>query len=263
MDQKKNLKGKKIVLTRNKEQSEELRTKLEALGAQVIELPLIKILPFNDVENTNDVFSEFGRYEWIIFTSRNGVHNFFNLFFSKFKDIRCIGGVKIACIGQGTAAEVEKYHLEVDFIPKEAQSENLADELIEYESMENTEVLVITGNLNREFLVETLEHKGQAIVDTLQVYETQLEDLSNNEEAKEFRQFGADAIVFSSSSAVTSFINQVKSLKLASSAKHPLICSIGPMTSQTIKDAGLSVNMEAKNHTIEGIVDILLEKLGN
>ncbi len=261
MDNKNSLSGKKIVLTRNKEQSGELRSKLENLKAAVIELPLIKILPFNDEDETDDVFLELGSYEWIIFTSRNGVQNFFNLFFNKFKDIRCIGGLKIACIGPGTAAEVAKYHLEVDFIPREAESENLADELIESQSMDNTKVLVITGNLNRDVLVETLEEKGHAIVDTLQVYETQLEDLSHNKEAKIFREMGADVIIFLSSSAVTSFILQVKSLKLEPSAKHPLICSIGPLTSKTIRDAGLTVNVEAKNHTIDGIVDILLEKL--
>lgn len=258
----KSLNEKKIVLTRNKEQSSELRSKLEVLGAKVLELPLIKILPYNDTKAINEVLDEIGSYEWIIFTSRNGVHYFFNIFFNKFKDIRCIGGIKFACVGQGTAAEIEKYHLEVDFLPGEALSENLAEGLIETESMDNTKVLVITGNLNRDDLVETLDQKGHAIVDTLQVYETKLEDLADNVVAKTFREQGADAIVFSSSSAVNSFIQQVNSLKLEAKAKKPLICSIGPLTSKTIQDAGLTVNMEAKSHSVDGIINALLEKLG-
>lgn len=260
---KKKLNGKTLVLTRSKDQCSELGSKLENLGADVLELPLIKILPYTDKETINDVFAELGSYEWIIFTSRNGVQHFFNIFFSKFKDIRCIGGLRIACVGQGTASEIEKLHLEVDFMPKEALSENLAEELIENQSLENTKVLVITGNLNRETIVETLEHKGNAIVDTLQVYETKTENLSNNLNAKIFREKGADAIIFSSSSAVKSFIEQVQSLKLEPNAKSPLICSIGPVTSQTIKEAGLKVSIEAKNHTIEGIVESILEQLGN
>lgn len=261
MKKTKNLSGRRIVLTRNKEQSGELKSKLESLGAIVLELPLIKILPYRDKETIKDALSEIGSYEWLIFTSKNGVSNFFDLFFNKFKDIRCIGGVKIACVGQGTASEIGKYYLEVDYLPEEALSEKLAEGLIDTQSMDNTKVLVITGNLNRDTLVEILEKKGNAIVDTLQVYETELEDISHNSEAKAFRKEGADAIVFASSSAVSSFISQVNSLKLEDSAKRPKICSIGMATSKTIQDAGLTVDMEAKDHSIQGIVDVLLENL--
>src|ERR1700751_2220614 len=97
---KTDLSGKRIVLTRNKESSGSLRSKLEALGAKVIDLPLIKIVPYFDAEGIDEVLSEMGSYEWVIFTSRNGVHYFFNIFFNKFKDIRCIGGVKFACVGE-------------------------------------------------------------------------------------------------------------------------------------------------------------------
>lgn len=252
----------RVVLTRSKEQSNELRTKIEALGATVIDLPLIKIAPYCDPVAIDEVFSEIGSYEWIIFTSRNGVHYFFDFFFHRFKDIRCIGGLKIACVGEGTAAEIEKYHLEVDFMPEEALSENLADGLIEDQSMDNTKVLVITGNLNRDTLVEVLETKGHAIVDTLMVYETKLENLADNIQAQTFRKEGADVIVFASSSAVNSFVQQAESLQIESKAKQPCICSIGPITSQAIRNAGLTVGVEAKNHTVDGIVEILLERFG-
>lgn len=258
-----NLNGLRIVLTRSKEQSNELRTKLEALGAMVIDLPLIKISPYCDPIAIDEVFSELGSYEWIIFTSRNGVQHFFDFFFHKFKDIRSIGGIKIACVGQGTAEEIEKYHLEVDFMPEEALSENLADGLIENQSLDSTKILVITGNLNRDTLKESLENKGHAIVDTLQVYETKLTNLADDKDAQLFRKEGADVIVFASSSAVNSFVQQAQSLQIESSAKKALICSIGPVTSQTIKDFGLSVSIEAKNHTIDGIVEILLERFGH
>lgn len=256
----KTLNGRQIVLTRSKERSTELRNKIEALGAEVLELPLIKIAPYCDPKSLDDVFTEIGSYEWIIFTSRNGVEHFFNFFFNRFKDIRCIGGLRIACVGNGTSSEIEKYHLEVDFMPKEATSEALANELIAHQELENTKILVITGNLNRDILVETLETKGQAIVDTLQVYETQLEDLSNSNDAKKFRQKGADAIVFASSSAVDSFVKQVNALQLTSKAQKPLTCSIGPITSQTMKLSGIPVDMEAKEHTVDGIVATLVER---
>jgi uroporphyrinogen III methyltransferase/synthase len=259
-ENKHTLDGRKIVLTRNKEQSVELRNKLESLGAEVLELPLIKVSPYCDPKALDDVFTEIGSYEWIVFTSRNGVQYFFDFFFKRFKDIRCIGGLRIACVGQGTAAALETYHLEVDFMPEEALSENLADGLTEFQNLENTKILVITGNLNRDILVQTLETKGQAIVDTLKVYETHLEDLTNSQDVKNFRQKGADAIVFASSSAIDSFVKQAKNLQLTPKAKKPLTCSIGPITSKTMQAAGMPIDIEAKVHTIDGIITALLDR---
>lgn len=261
--ERRGLSGRRIVLTRNKEQSVELRGKIEALGGEVLELPLIKVSPYCDPKALDEIFSEIGSYEWIVFTSRNGVRHFFDFFFKRFKDIRCIGGLRVACVGEGTAAEVEKYHLEVDFVPKEAVAESLALGLIEYQNLDNIKMLVVTGNLNRDVLVETLEIKGRAIVDTLKVYETELEDLRDSEDVKNFRQKGADVIVFASSSAVDSFVKQAKELQLGSKAKKPLTCSIGPITSKTMQGVGIYVDMEAKEHTVDGIVASLLEHTGS
>lgn len=260
---KRSLIGRRVVLTRSKEQSHPLRTKLEDLGAEVLELPLITISPYCDPKALDDIFAEIGTYEWIIFTSRNGVQHFFNFFFKRFKDIRCIGGLRIACVGQGTATEVEKYHLEVDFIPEEALSENLAEGLIEYQVLDNTKLLVITGNLNRDTLVETLETKGRAIVDTLKVYETALTNLTDSDDAENFRQKGADVIVFASSSAVDSFVKQAKNLQLAHEAKKPLTCSMGPLTSKSMKAVGVPMDFEAKDHSVDGIVDTILDRFGS
>lgn len=260
--EKRRLEGRRIVLTRNKEQSVELRSKVEALGAEVLELPLIKISPYCDPKALDDVFAEIGSYEWIVFTSRNGVQHFFNFFFKRFKDIRCIGGLRVACVGQGTAAEISKYHLEVDFMPEEALSESLAEGLIAHQDLDNTKILVITGNLNRDILVETLETKGRAIIDTLKVYETELEDLSSSEDVKDFRQKGADAVVFASSSAVDSFVKQAKDLQLGPKARKPLTCSIGPITSKTMQLIGIPMDMEAKDHTVDGVIAVLLERIG-
>lgn len=252
------LKGKRIALTRSKDQCVELRGKIEAHGGEVIELPLIKVLPHCNPDTLDDVFNELGSYAWIIFTSRNGVSHFFDFFFKRFKDIRCIGGMKIACVGEGTAAEVEKYHLEVDFIPEEALAETLADGLIEFETLDSEKILVVTGNLNRDTLVKKLEGEGHAIVDTLQVYETEMTDLSQDVDAEGFREDGADAVVFASSSAVHSFVKQAGALQLGSKAKKPKTCSIGPATSQTMKEVGMPMDIEAKEHSLEGIVQALL-----
>lgn len=253
---------KTIVITRSTAQAGPLKEKLELLGSKVIELPLIKTTFWCEREDVIDVLSEVGAYEWIIFTSVNGVRYFFELFFKRFKDIRSIGGMRIACIGKATAAEVEKLHLQVDVMPKTAVAEALFDALRKFETLDNIKILVITGNLNRDTLVEKLGKEGRAIVDTLQVYKTELLNLKESKAAKEFREQGADAIVFTSASTVDSFAQQKSDLKISKKGKQPKLCSIGPLTSQALKKNALAVDIEAKEHSIEGIVKALGKYFG-
>ena len=184
---KKLLEGKRIVITRPEDQALELKEEIEVLGGEVLTIPLIEVKPSVDPFVLEEVLKEIGSYEWIIFTSGNGVRYFFEYFFKIHKDIRCIGGMRIACIGKGTADVVEKFHLQVDFIPDESVAERLAEQLIEKESLDNIKVLVITGNKNRDILPKKLEEEGHAIVDTLRVYETVDTDLSKSFAVKYFK----------------------------------------------------------------------------
>lgn len=109
--------GRRIVTTRAREQTGELRRKLEDLGADVLELALIDIKPFVDRDLTLEVFGEVGRYDWIVFTSANGVRHFFDLFLKAFRDLRALGVMRIACVGEATARAVRALHLEVEVCP--------------------------------------------------------------------------------------------------------------------------------------------------
>ena len=119
---------------------------------------------------------------------------------------------------------------------------------------DDTKVLVITGNLNRDILVKKLE-EARAIVDQLQVYKTEPNALPTDSAAADFRTGGADAVLFASSSAVQSYADQATSLKLATGAKRPLFGSIGPQTSETMKQAGLAVDFEARTPGLEALVE--------
>lgn len=259
--EKRPLYGKRIAVTRKKEQASVLCSKLQALGAEILELPLIDVQLDYDEENLEDVFSELATYEWIFFTSPNGARYFFELFFKKFKDLRCLGPMRIACIGNSTAKVVEQHNLEVDFIPETAVAEELAKSFLESNDVENQNLLVVTGNLNRDVLVKTLEDEGRAIVDTLKVYETVPSDLSNEPDAVSFREQGAHAITFTSSSIVQSFVDQAKHLQLSKDAIRPKGISIGPITSEKMKKIGLPVDATAKEHNIDGLVAAIVKKL--
>jgi uroporphyrinogen III methyltransferase/synthase len=252
--------GRRIITTRAREQAGELRRKLEDLGADVLELALVEIKPFVDRDLTLEVFGEVGHYDWIVFTSANGVRHFFDMFLKAFRDLRALGVMRIACVGEATARAVRALHLEAEICPETATAEALAEAMIATGSLDHGKVLVVTGNLNRDILVKKLE-ESRAIVDRLQVYENVRTDLASDPAAEEFRQRGGDAILFASASAVQSFAAQAAALQLAPGAKRPLGGSIGPITGEAMRTAGIPVDFEAKAATLDGLVAALVAKL--
>lgn len=244
--------GKRVVVTRSRSQSSELSAALSQLGAEVLELPLISIS--EDEESTGeDIWPTLWNYRWIVFTSPNGVKYFFEKFYRKFDDLRSFGGMRIACIGETTASAVREQRLAVDLIPEEAVAENLAETLLREETLDNETVLVVTGNRNRDVLIERLE-EGHAIVDVFPVYRTDLTNLDDHPAAMRFREAGADAITFASSSAVDGFVQQAKNLQPGEGARRPKGVAIGPKTAERMRQIGLPVDRLAKQASIDGLV---------
>ena len=252
--------GRRVAITRTREQASELRAKLEVLGAEVLELPLIQVTKKISPETRDDVFAEFGSYDWLVFTSANGVRFFFEEFFQKFDDVRALGLVRLACVGEATASALRGLHLKTDLMPATATADALAAELAATGSLDSAKILVVTGNLNRDNLVKKLED-ARAIVDRFPVYQTEKTDLSADPAAEDFRVRGADAILFASSSAVDSFVAQAGALALAPGAKRPLAGSIGPQTGEAMKKAGVPVDFTAKTPGLDSLVDALVKKL--
>ena len=253
------LAGKRVAVTRTREQASELSEKLVALGAEVLELPVLRITKEISKQSLADVMLELSSYDWIVFTSANGVRHFFDEFLRLFDDIRALGGMRIAAVGDGTSRRIADLHLRVECKPEKATAEALADALIATGSLDNAKVLVITGNLNRDRLVLKLE-AARAIVDQLQVYKTEPVDLQGNAVAAEFRSRGADAILFASSSSAQSFAAQA-ALKLTAGAKKPVAGSIGPQTSAAMKAAGIKVDFEAATPGLAELIAALVKKL--
>ncbi len=254
------LSGRRVVVTRTRDQASELSGKLAALGAEVIELPVLKISHEVNKQTLADVMLEFGGYDWLVFTSANGVHHFFEEFLKLFDDIRSLGLVRIACIGDTTAKAVRELHLKVECQPKTATSEALAREMIATDSMDSAKVLVVTGNLNRDVIVKRLE-EARAIVDCLQVYKTEAVDVSADPAAADYRARGADAVLFASSSSAQNFSDQAEHLVLGAGAKRPLHGSIGPQTSETMRRVGLRVDFEASIPGIDELISALLRSV--
>ncbi len=247
--------GQRIVVTRSREQAGELTSLLEAQGADVLELPFINIETHYNANSVTEVFAGIAVYEWILFTSANGVRVFFDLFHKAYGDIRCLGPMRIAAVGQATAREIRKHKLKVDLIPEKANADALADTLIKDEGVESIKMLVVTGNRNRETLVKRLEEEGRAIVDTLPLYKTTAAELDKDSAAMRYRREGAHAVLFTSSSTVQSFAGQQSSsLALEDGAIRPAYGSIGPLTSKTMNAHNLPIAFEAPHANLEHFV---------
>jgi len=238
--------GKRIVITRNRERAGVLFDSLRDLGADVYELPTIRIEPPRDLLEFGQLVQDAHTYDWIVFTSPNGVTAFFDMFYKIYDDAREIGGARIAAVGPATAARVREYRLHVDLQPEEAAAEALVRAFLKAGSVENEKILFARADKARDLLAVELTKQG-AIVDEAIAYRTLPETAGVG--IARFREEGADLITFASSSAVENFI----ALDLPLS-KDLCMASIGPATSKTLRDHGLRVDVEAKQHDAAGLV---------
>jgi uroporphyrinogen III methyltransferase/synthase len=251
--EKRPLLGKRIVVTRSRKQASVLSNKLRALGAHVIELPTIRIEPSSNLREFAELVRDAHIYDWIVFTSANGVEAFFDIFFKLYDDAREIGGVRIAAIGPATAQRVKDFRLHVDLQPDEFVAEAFVGEFKKQGSIENERILVVRAEKARDVLPKELSAAG-AIVDEAFAYRTVPETRDMGGAQRKLAQGGADLITFTSSSTVENFL----ALGLPW-PKEMRVASIGPITSKTARDHGLNVDIEARRHDIDGLVQAIRE----
>ena len=251
--EKRPLFGKRIVVTRTRKQAGGLVAELRALGADVFELPTIRIEPPVNLLEFGELVQDAHSYDWLVFTSPNGVDAFFEMFFKIYSDAREIGGVRIAAIGPATAARVREFHLKVDLQPEEFVAEGVIAAFKKEGSVENQRILLARAEQARDVLPRELARLG-AIVDEAVAYRTTAETDDASGALARFKAEGADLITFTSSSTVEHF--------LALNAGWPSglkTASIGPVTSKTMRERGLHVDVEAKRFDIPGLTQAIRE----
>jgi uroporphyrinogen III methyltransferase/synthase len=250
------LQGKKIMVTRSRQQSSELSRKLKASGGEVIEFPTIQIEPPDNQTEIDSKIREVSRSKFIIFTSVNGVRYFFKRLAEIKLDIRDIGTGKIIAIGAATEEALKERGLMVDLIPEAFTSEGILDSLKGI-IRKNDKVSLPRAEIGRKNLITGLEELG-AVVDDIPMYKTIIPN-HKRDELIEILQEGIDIITFTSSSTV---LNLLEILGSESKAllKDSKIAVIGPVTGQTAKDAGLMIDIEAKEHSIQGLMDAIMEE---
>lgn len=244
--------GRRIVVTRTREQASQLSGQLIEAGAEVLEIPTIKIeLPDEHVALV-EALQGIGEYDWIVFTSPNGVTSFFNHFFKAYEDLRAFGNIRIAAVGPATAAKIKELHLRVDVMPEEYVTRKVAETIHAFESVENLRILLARAQVASPELPEALLEMG-AIVDDVAVYKTVPETEDRNGAAARLREEGADWITFTSSSTVENFHARFDLPQLVQQFPNLKLASIGPETTKALTALALKPAFEPKQHTIDGL----------
>jgi uroporphyrinogen III methyltransferase/synthase len=243
------LAGRSIVVTRARAQASDLAARFEALGALVIEAPVIGARPRSSgLPPEHDVSS---RWDWIVFTSANGVEAFFGQLRSNRKDARALGATKVACVGAATAEALARYGVLADFVPSKATTEALGTEI---ESVRGGRILLAVSALTDDRLAQTLRGRG-ALIEQVAVYDTVAQAL---DEERRREVLEADAVVFSSASTARNLHEAIGETALRSSAK---LISMGAQTSLAVKEAFGRLDVEAATPSIDALVAATLKAL--
>ncbi len=250
--------GQRIVVTRRKAQAGSFAARLAQLGADVLEVPTIKITEPLEKMAIVDALLEINSYDWLIFTSANGVTAFFDMFFKRFQDLRDIGGARIAAVGPKTAAKLRELHLQVDLQPEEYVGKKIVAEFKKFQDIDNVKMCLFRAEVANKDLPDALMEEG-AIVDDIAVYRTVAETEDRTGATARLTEEGADWVTFTSSSTVEHFHARFDLPKLVKKFPQLKLASIGPETTKAIVALGLKPALEAKEHTTDGLIAALLK----
>jgi len=243
--------GRRIVVTRSQRQQQDFCLQLHELGADVLAYPTIA---FEAVNIGHDkVIEEFDTFDWVLFTSANGVDFFLDSLASKNLDNRIFGTTRIACIGPVTARRLLARGLRADLVPDRYVAEALIESLLAI-GIDGQKILIPRAERAREILPDALG--ARARVQVLPVYRTVPGEVDPQVHDRVARG-EVDVVTFTASSTVEHFVSSFSAEELAAIQKHAVAACIGPITAETARMAGFRVDVVAQAYTIRGLTDAL------
>jgi uroporphyrinogen III methyltransferase/synthase len=249
--------GKRIVVTRAREQASDLIKNLADLGADCLECPTIKIMPSEDEAPLNRAIQDLASYDWIVFTSVNGVAYFFKTLFAGNKDVRALNQLRTAAIGPATAKRLLDFGLKSDIVPETYRAESVV-EAFSKEDIKDKKILLPRAAEARPVLPVELTRMG-AQVDEVPAYRTIKDPEKADVLISELEDKTVDLVTFTSSSTVKNFKDLLPAGQFKQLIKGVTVASIGPITSDTARDLGFSVDITAEEFTIAGLCDAILQ----
>jgi len=255
------LAGRRIVVTRAQKQTERLSGLLQEFGADVIEVPIIEIHAPDSYEALDTALQNIIQYDWLVLTSVNGVEALFTRLQPLGLSVDSLQHLKIAAIGPATEERIQDHGLVVDVVPPRYVAEEVVRALRKL--VRGEKVLLVRAKVARDIIPDELRHAG-AQVDVAEAYQSVIPD---DAKTRMSRAFSAnrlpDAITFTSSSTVKNFFSVMLGTDIPSKLSQVKFASIGPVTSDTLREYGLRVHVEADEYTMEGLAQALVRLFGN
>ena len=251
------LEGRRIVITRAREQAGELARALEVHGAAVVLAPVIRIEPLQQLGPLRAALAGLSAYRWVVFTSQNAVQVVFDRLLAWGLGPRTFASTAVAAIGSATGDALAQRGVVPALVPDEFVGEALAEALGASGNLAGSRVLVPSAQDARDALATGLRARG-AVVEVVPVYRTVTATTDLSDLAVELREGQIDAVTFTSSSTVRSFVDLVG--RNAATSQRFVVAVIGPVTAGTARDLGLGDVIEAEPHTVPGLVDALVRR---
>jgi uroporphyrinogen III methyltransferase / synthase len=249
--------GKTAVVTRSRDQASRLVEGLSTAGARCVEVPTIEIVPPADFTPLDSALQHLNRYDWVIFTSANGVSAFMDRVFRMGLDVRALGRARLAVIGPATGEALRQYGLVADVVPKTFQAEGLL-EVLTPRLLGGTRVLLARAEQARDVLPEGLVELGMA-VDVVPVYRARPPESVPPEAAQVLEEGKVDVLTFTSSSTVHNFAGLVGQARFQSLAATAAVASIGPITTGTLQEYGITPQIEPAAFTIPALAAAIID----
>jgi uroporphyrinogen III methyltransferase/synthase len=251
--------GKRIVVTRSREQAGELIEMLEERGAEAIPAPTIRIAPPDDIGALDRACLEAGTFDWLIFTSANAVDWFMERLLTV-SDVRELKGVRICTVGVSTGSRFSRYGIRVDLTPAEFRAEAIVETLAGAEEIRGRRFLIPRADIARDVLVEQLRALGGEVVDVI-AYRTTL-DTDRVGEHDIYRMLldrEIDAVTFTSASTARNFAQILGREQAADLLRTTVVASIGPVTAEAAQQLDIATTVMPERYTIPDLVDALVE----
>jgi uroporphyrinogen III methyltransferase/synthase len=255
--------GRRIVVTRSREQAAELVDMLEERGAEAIQTPTIRIAPPEEYDPLDRACADAGSYGWIVLTSANAADAFFGRLLQR-GDARDLKGVRVCAIGTSTAQRIGRYGVRADLVPDESRAEGVFEALKAAGPLAGARVLLPRADIAREVLPEQLRDAG-AVVTEVVAYRTVVAGGERDSDHDIYRMLldrQIDAVTFTSASTVRNFARMLGEEQAADLLNTTVVAAIGPVTAEAAQQLGIRTTVMPKKYTIPDLVDALVEHFG-
>lgn len=251
--------GRRVLVTRPREQAPELVDRLTALGAEAIVAPMIRIVPPDDPAPLQRAAAGADVFDWIVFTSVNAVDAFMQAFLDGSRDLRALKGPGLCVVGTATAGRLATYGLKADLVPDEFRAEAVAAALARSGSLDGMRVLLPRSDIGREVIVEQLRAAGALVTDVI-AYRTVLDETQRDGDPDVYGMLlegRIDVVTFTSASAVRNFARIYDTDAAVDLLQRTTVATIGPVTAEAARQLGITVTVQPASYTIPGLVDAI------